>query len=89
MHIFISNIPVNSLDLFLKPSVLPSDYHLINLRTLSDNQNSPSKNFAFILRRFAYDCNDNYDKLLSFEQVRILVFIYLRKIIWFFFIADI
>jgi len=52
---------------------MPSDYHLINLRILNNNQedfrHNPSKNFAFILRRFAYDCDENYDKFFHFEQV--------------------
>jgi hypothetical protein len=52
---------------------MPSDYHLINLRILNDNQEdfryNPSKNFAFILRKFAYDCDENYDKFFHFEQI--------------------
>ncbi len=54
----------------------------MNLRTLDNSQENsiynPSKNLAFILRRFAYDCDENYDKLFHFEQVRFCLF-YLKK----------
>ncbi|CAF3685423.1 unnamed protein product [Adineta steineri] len=76
-HIFHSLIPestLHTLNLFLKPLFLPSDYHLVNLRTLNDNNNdkkySSSKNLALILRRFAYDCDESYDSLFYSEQVR-------------------
>ncbi len=77
------------MNFFLKPSLFPSDYHLVNLRTLNDNQedfkHNPSKNLAFILRRFAYDCDENYDQLFHFEQVRFyFVFFYLKKKEFFF-----
>ncbi|CAF4454062.1 unnamed protein product [Rotaria socialis] len=76
LHIFnslASKIFFNELKLFPKPSLFPSDYHLVNLRTLSNNnyntvQHRPSKSIALILRRFAYDCDENYDKLFHFEQ---------------------
>ncbi len=77
MHIFQSlstKIPYNELNLFSKINLFPSDYHLINLRTLNDNHDdskySPSKNTALILRRFAYDCEETYDNSFHFEQVR-------------------
>ena len=77
MHIFQSfstKIPYNELNLFSKVNLFPSDYHLINLRTLNENRDdlksSPSKNIALILRRFAYDCEENYDSSFHFEQVR-------------------
>ncbi|CAF4290358.1 unnamed protein product, partial [Adineta steineri] len=76
-HVFHSLIPeptLHTLNLFLKPLFLPSDYHLVNLRTLNDNNNdkkySSSKNLALILRRFAYDCDESYDSLFYSEQVR-------------------
>ena len=63
----------NELNLFLKSNLFPSDYHLVNLRTLNNNQNdmiyAPSKTLALILRRFAYDCDENYDRLFHFQQV--------------------
>ncbi|CAM4822114.1 unnamed protein product [Rotaria magnacalcarata] len=76
LHIFnllASKIFFNELKLFPKPLPFPSDYHLVNLRTLSSNnyntvQHRPSKNIALILRRFAYNCDENYDNLFHFEQ---------------------
>ncbi|CAF3772610.1 unnamed protein product [Rotaria sp. Silwood1] len=75
MHIFQSTsikIPQPELNLFSKINLFPSDYHLVNLRTLNENRDdskcSPSKNLALILRRFAYDCDENYDNLFHFEQ---------------------
>ncbi|CAF1276065.1 unnamed protein product [Rotaria sordida] len=75
MHIFQSTsikIPQYELNLFSKINLFPSDYHLVNLRTLNDNRNSSkhssSKNLALILRRFAYDCDEIYDNLFHFEQ---------------------
>jgi hypothetical protein len=78
MHIFQSlttKIPYNELNLFSKINLFPSDYHLINLRTLNENRdnsksNSPSKTMALILRRFAYDCEESYDNSFHFEQVK-------------------
>lgn len=76
MHIFQSTsqkILRNELVLFAKNNLFASDYHLVNLRTLNENRDdstySPSKNVALILRRFAYDCDENYDNLFHFEQV--------------------
>ncbi|CAF0800037.1 unnamed protein product [Rotaria sp. Silwood1] len=72
-HSLKSNIVLNKLNLFLKPSLLPSDYHLVNLRTLInnyDNNNTYSslKNIALIIRRFAYDCDEYYDRSFHFEK---------------------
>jgi hypothetical protein len=79
MHIFqstLTKIPHNELNLFSKINLFPSDYHLVNLRTLNENRDdskySPSKNIALILRRFAYDCDENYDNSFHFEQVKII-----------------
>ncbi|UJR31177.1 hypothetical protein I4U23_018684 [Adineta vaga] len=62
----------NELNLFVKTNLFPSDYHLVNLRTLNENRDDskyiPSKNMALIVRRFAYDCDDNYDNLFHFEK---------------------
>ncbi|CAF0930355.1 unnamed protein product [Adineta ricciae] len=76
MHVLqtTSNLKVtpNELTLFVKPNLFPSDYHLVNLRTLNENRDdskySPSTNMALIIRRFAYDCDDNYDNFFHFEQ---------------------
>ncbi|CAF2556746.1 unnamed protein product [Rotaria sp. Silwood2] len=75
MHIFQSTsikILQHELNLFSKINLFPSDYHLVNLRTLNENRDdskySPSKNLALILRRFAYDCDEIYDSLFHFEQ---------------------
>lgn len=80
MHILQSTskkIPQHELNLFSKVNLFPSDYHLVNLRTLNQNRNdssfSPSKNIALILRRFAYDCDENYDRSFHFEQVKIFL----------------
>jgi len=77
MHILqssLTKIPQNELNLFTKANPFPSDYHMINLKTLNENRDdskySPSKNVALILRRFAYDCDDNYDQSFHFEQVK-------------------
>ena len=77
MHIFqstTSKIPENEWTFFSKINLFPSDYHLINLRTLNENHDDgkshPSKNMALILRRFAYDCEEAYDNSFHFEQVR-------------------
>jgi hypothetical protein len=77
MHVFqstLTKIPHNELNLFSKINLFPSDYHLVNLRTLNENHDdskySPSKNLALILRRFAYDCDENYDNEFHFEQVK-------------------
>lgn len=47
---------------------------MINLRTLNENHDDgkarPSKNMALILRRFASDCEEDYDNSFHFEQVR-------------------
>ena len=74
MHILqssLTKIPQNELNLFTKANPFPSDYHMINLKTLNENRDdskySPSKNVALILRRFAYDCDDNYDQ--SFHSI--------------------
>ncbi len=78
-HVFHSLIPTinqNEFNLFSKPSLFPSDYHLVNLRTLNNNHDdtkySASKTLALIIRRFAYDCDETYDKSFHFEQVRYL-----------------
>ena len=64
-----SDLPVNELNLFSKSSLFPSDYHLVNFRTLNDHSDDtkyhPSKNIALILRKFAYDCDEEFD----FKQV--------------------
>jgi hypothetical protein len=80
MHVFQSSLtkmPQHELNFFSKTNLFPSDYHLINLRTLNENRDdskySPSKNLALILRRFAYDCDENYDKSFHFEQVKIFI----------------
>mgnify|MGYP002377915713 FL=1 len=77
MHILqssLTKIPQNELNLFTKANPFPSDYHMINLKTLNENRDdskySPSKNVALILRRFAYDCDDNYDQSFHSEQVK-------------------
>lgn len=77
MHIFQSTstkVSHNEWTFFSKNNLFPGDYHLINLRTLNDKQadgkHHPSKNMALILRRFAYDCENNYDNSFHFEQVR-------------------
>ncbi len=77
MHVFesiLKKIPYNELNLFQKINLFPSDYHLVNLRTLNENRDdskySPSKNVALILRRFAYDCDEYYDNSFHFEQVK-------------------
>ena len=61
------------MSLFAKSNLFPGDYHLVNLRTLNENRDdakhSPSKNVALILRRFAYDCDETYDKSFHWEQV--------------------
>ncbi len=79
MHIFqstLTKILHNELNLFSKINLFPSDYHSVNLRTLNENRDdskySPSKNIALILRRFAYDCDENYDNSFHFEQVKII-----------------
>lgn len=76
MHIFQSKfekISIHEWNLFNKINLFPGDYHLVNLRTLNqpetDSKMNPSKKFALILRRFAYDCDDNYDSSFHFEQV--------------------
>ncbi len=77
MHIFQSmsqlKIAQNEFNFFAKINLFPSDYHLVNLRTLNENRDdskhSASQNMALILRRFAYDCDENYDKFFHFEQV--------------------
>lgn len=78
MHVFQSTLTKvlhKELNLFAKTNLFPSDYHLVNLRTLNENRDdlkySASKNVALILRRFAYDCDENYDALFHFEQVNI------------------
>lgn len=75
MHLFQSNlekISIHEWNLFNKINLFPGDYHLVNLRTLNqpeaDSKMNPSKNFALILRRFAYDCDDNYDSSFHFQQ---------------------
>jgi hypothetical protein len=77
MHLFQSTstkIPHHELNLFSKINLFPSDYHLINLRTLNENRDdskfSPSKNLALILRRFGYDCDETYDNSFHSEQVK-------------------
>ncbi len=68
-------IAQNEFNFFSKINLFPSDYHLINLRTLNENRDnskssSPSKTMALILRRFAYDCEESYDNSFHFEQVK-------------------
>lgn len=86
MHIFQSNsakVLHNEWTFFSKNNLFPGDYHLVNLRTLNDKQDDgkhhPSKNMALILRRFAYDCENNYDNSFHFEQVRNSICIKLFK----------
>ncbi|CAF3632237.1 unnamed protein product [Rotaria sordida] len=70
-HSLNSKIVLNEFNLFLKPLLFPSDYHLVNLRTLNNNDDkkySASKNVALILRRFAYDCDEYYDRSFHFEK---------------------
>ncbi|CAF0778226.1 unnamed protein product [Adineta steineri] len=66
------NTQRNELNLFPKSNLFPSDYHLVNLRTLNENRDDSkygsSKNMALILRRFAYDCDGNYDNLFHFDK---------------------
>ena len=76
MHIFQSastNAAQNELNLFSKLNLFPGDYHLVNLRTLNENLEdskfNPSNNVALIVRRFAFECDNNYDKSFHFEQV--------------------
>lgn len=83
MHVFhhlTSHSSVNQLNLFAKSSILPSDYHLVNLRTLNNQKEDriliPSNRFALILRRFAYDCDSSSDQL---EPVLFFLF-FLSKI---------
>lgn len=56
---------ISSLNFFVKSSILPSDYHLVNLRTLNDHTQEeiliPSNRLAVILRRFASDCDSSID----------------------------
>jgi hypothetical protein len=69
VHVFHSSVStesVHQVQLFAESNPLPGDYHLVNLRTLDDQSQ-----FAFILRRFAYDCDDEYDQQFHFEQVRV------------------
>ncbi|UJR15510.1 hypothetical protein I4U23_002451 [Adineta vaga] len=73
VHVLQSFVPTavqDELDLFVKSSFLPSDYHLVNLRTINNTKSNATKNLALIVRRFAYDCDDNYDQLYYFEQPR-------------------
>jgi hypothetical protein len=77
MHIFHSTLNRianhREWNLFAKINLFPSDYHLVNLRTLNTNGNDsisrPSKQMALIMRRFAYDCDNQYDQSFHFEQV--------------------
>ncbi|CAF1114091.1 unnamed protein product [Adineta ricciae] len=64
---FIPNAVQDGYQLFAKASLLPSDYHLVNIRTLNNMKSNSTKCFALILRRFAYDCDDNYDQLFHFK----------------------
>lgn len=69
-----NKIVTHEWNLFNKANLFPSDYHLVNLRTLTssekDSNEKPSKDMALILRRFAYDCDETYDSLFHFEQVK-------------------
>ena len=80
LHTFQSSsaqVPSPEMTLFAKGNLFPGDYHLVNLRTLNENRDdskySPSKNLALILRRFAYDCDGNYDNSFHWEQVTLAV----------------
>ena len=82
MHLFqskLEKISVHEWNLFSKINLFPGDYHLVNLRTLNEprqeSKMNPSKTLALILRRFAYDCDDNYDQSFHFEQVIINAFL--------------
>ena len=66
LHVFhsaVSKFASPELHLFSKPARLPRDYHLVNLRSLTQHD---GKTFALILRRFAYDCgtqSDHHDRV--------------------------
>lgn len=72
-HHLTSHPWIPSLNFFVKSSMLPGDYHLVNLRTLNDHTENqiliPSNRLAFILRRFASDC----DPSVHFEAVTYLL----------------
>ena len=91
MHLFhhLTSQPVISqLNLFVENSIFPSDYHLVNLRILNDQYEDriliPSNRLALIVRRFAYDCDQSYDRFFHFEQVFISLFSKTNSS-WFFF----
>ncbi|CAF0836527.1 unnamed protein product [Didymodactylos carnosus] len=60
--------------LFSNDFSLPGDVHLVNFRTLNDNINSEkfhvSDSMAFILRKFSYDCIQDYDKFYQFNAIK-------------------
>ena len=71
LHIFHSltmNSSVHLLNLFHRSRFLPEDYHLVNLRMLKRQQ------VALILRRFAYDCQDNEEYHLQQVIHRLYLF---------------
>jgi hypothetical protein len=90
MHLFHSIRPKQfpkKLNLFLKSSVFPRDYHLVNFRTLDDHSDDikyhPSKNIALILRRFAHGCGEesNFTQVcIEFQINKNLCSIFIAKI---------
>lgn len=60
---------MSPLNIFHRSIQLPSDYHLVNLRTLKSSFSSLDKRIALILRRFASDCSsiqfDNDENLID------------------------
>ncbi|CAF1076270.1 unnamed protein product [Didymodactylos carnosus] len=63
----------NKINLFSNDFSLPGDVHLVNFRTLNDNLNDEihvSKSMALILRKFSYDCVQDYDNLYQFNDIK-------------------
>lgn len=61
----------------------PCDFHLVNLRTLSDIQEIPQKSALMVVQRFVYDCQFKYEicsKSNHFNDIQFLNNIKLSKL---------